>query len=101
MADSFEEEHAGRSRSLDEHENASRDDGEEADDIHHTDCVENDVTWTSQRFGRELHHDDEVVGFGLERLEFRNCGVVMISFDGDIQKPDRVSPVSACTVWGW
>ena len=46
MADSLEEEQAGRSRCFDEHKNAGGDNGEEANDVHHTDCIENNVPGT-------------------------------------------------------
>jgi hypothetical protein len=51
VSDSVEEEELGRHRGLDEHNDAGRDDCQEGDDIHHTDAVENNVAWPSQRFG--------------------------------------------------
>jgi hypothetical protein len=48
---SVEEEELGRHRGLDEHDDAGRDDCQEGDDVHHTDAIEDDVAWPSQRFG--------------------------------------------------
>jgi hypothetical protein len=49
MGDSVEEEELGRHRGLDEHDDAGRDDCQEGDDVHHTDAIEDDVAWPSQR----------------------------------------------------
>jgi hypothetical protein len=55
VSDSVEEEELGRHRGLDEHDDAGRDDCQEGDDVHHTDAVEDDVAWPSQRLGGESH----------------------------------------------
>jgi hypothetical protein len=55
MSDGVEEEELGRNGGLDEHDDAGRNDCQESDNIHHSDAVENDVAWPSQRLGRENH----------------------------------------------
>ena len=55
MSDSVEEEELGRHRSLDKHDDAGRDNCQEANNVHHPDAVEDDVAWSSQRLGRESH----------------------------------------------
>jgi hypothetical protein len=51
VGDSVEEEELGRHRGLDEHDDAGCDDCQEGDDVHHTDAVEDNVAWPSQRLG--------------------------------------------------
>ena len=48
MADAVEEKELGDDECLDQHDRTCGDDGEEGDDIHDTDCIENYVTWTGQ-----------------------------------------------------
>ncbi len=55
MADSIEKEEFGDHKRLYEHYGARSDHREEADYIHHTDGVENDIPWTSQRAFNERH----------------------------------------------
>lgn len=51
MGDSVEEEELGRNGGLDKHDDAGCDDCQKSDDVHHTDAIEDDVTWPSQRLG--------------------------------------------------
>lgn len=55
VADRIEEEEFGNDESLDEHGEASNDDGKEGDDVEGADYVEDDVAWTSQWFLEERH----------------------------------------------
>jgi hypothetical protein len=47
MSDGVEEEELGRNGGFDKHDDASCDDCQESDDIHHADAVEDDIAWTS------------------------------------------------------
>jgi hypothetical protein len=51
MSDCVEEEELGRNGGLDKHDDAGCNDCQESDDVHHTDAVEDDVAWPSQRLG--------------------------------------------------
>jgi hypothetical protein len=51
MGNSIEEKELGRHRSLDQHNDAGSDDSQEADDVHHADGIEDDITWSGQRLG--------------------------------------------------
>lgn len=55
MADSVEEEEFGDDEGFDEHREGGDDDGEEADDVHGADDIQDDVAWTSQGFLEERH----------------------------------------------
>jgi len=55
MTDGVEEEEARGRGSLDQHEDAGCDDGQEADDVHDADDVEDDVAWTGQGLIGECH----------------------------------------------
>lgn len=48
MAHTVEEEEFGDDEGLDEHREACTDAGDEGDDVHHPDNVEDDVAWASQ-----------------------------------------------------
>jgi hypothetical protein len=50
VSDGVKEEELRRNGGL-----AGCDDCQESDDVHHTDAVEDDVAWPSQRLGRESH----------------------------------------------
>ena len=49
MADTVEEKELGNNERLDQHDRTCGYDGEETDDIHDADCIENYVAWTGQR----------------------------------------------------
>lgn len=55
MADRVEEEEFRDDEGFDEHGEAGDNDGEETDDVHGPDDVEDDVAWTCQRFLKERH----------------------------------------------
>ena len=46
VSDSIEEEELRRHRSLNKHDNACSNDCKEANDVHDTDAVEDDVAWS-------------------------------------------------------
>lgn len=55
VADCVEEEEFGDYECFDEHGEGGDNDGEEADDVHGADYVEDDVAWASQWFLKERH----------------------------------------------
>lgn len=55
MADTVEEEELGDYEGLDEHDEASCDDREKGNYIHHSDDVEDEVAWASQGTVEERH----------------------------------------------
>jgi hypothetical protein len=61
MADRIEKEEFGDDKGLHEHDRARSDNSEETDYIHHTDRVEDNVPWASQRAFQEGHF--RAIGF--------------------------------------
>ncbi len=48
----------GDVKGLDEHNDAGDDDGQKPDYVGRTDDIEDDVSWSSQGFGRENHFEN-------------------------------------------
>ena len=51
VADGVEEEELGRHRGLDQHHDAGGDDGHQADYVHDTNAIEDDVAWPGKGLG--------------------------------------------------
>lgn len=55
MPTRIEEEEFANDKRLDEHDRAGRDDSQQADDIEHSDSIEDDISWSSQGFPETAH----------------------------------------------
>jgi hypothetical protein len=55
MSDGVEEEELGRNGGFHEHNDAGGNNCQEADDVHHSDAIEDDIAWSGQRLRRESH----------------------------------------------
>ena len=103
MADSIEEEELRSHRGLDEHNDATSDDGQQRDDIRDPNAIEDYVPWTSQRLGRERHLGTLLAGLPMHRVQLRSSALRLgcesldvVRFDGDVEEPGLVSAGVCC-----
>jgi hypothetical protein len=85
MAHSVKEEELGFHGGLDEHNDTGRDHCQEADDVHDTNAIKNDVSWPCQRFWREGHFCGRLPGSFVEVLGFGFDGFDVVCFDRNVQ----------------
>jgi len=86
VANGVKEEEARGDRGLDEHDDAGGDDGEQADDVHGANAVEDDVARAGEGLGGEGHFVSRAHEGGARALQTLGERREVVGFDGNVEK---------------
>lgn len=90
MAQRIKEEQMRVRINLNEHHHTGRDHSQEANDIHDTDSVEDDVAWSGQRLGRQSHLVRLFRGLLLAALQFGGDGFEALALERELDESARI-----------